>query len=625
MPLHRCSAASLANYAPGDPRLGEMLAKQYRHAIGHAPSASEVESWSGSLPVLARDLQDAGLGEVEVLVEYLLQPGSKRADVVLAGKHPQTGEDSYVVVELKAWSHAKPFEADPELVTVDAPGPPRLHPVTQVRDYCEFIADFTLALDDPGRMLRGVAYLHNAEDSDVHELYDLPGDDYGQLFTRSRRGAFLDFLTSRLAPGNGRAAADRLAASQIAPSPNLIKVARDAIRERAQFVLLDEQHVAYRLVLHAVERAQRSDQKTVVVVTGGPGSGKSVIALSVLGELYRRGARALHATGSRAFTKTMRKVAGAGSKRVQKLFGFFNDFIQATPNDLDVLVCDEAHRIRETSESRFTPREKRTGRPQVDELLSAARVPVFLLDEYQVVRPGEIGTVAEIRAAAETRGFEVQQVSLDGQFRCGGSRRYEEWVRHLLGLEGDGPIPWEGDEETGFQVQVADSPWDLEGRLRTIIDEHGLNSRMTAGFCWPWSDVQSDMSLVPDVQIGDWHHPWNNKSDRKAGDAPPTHLWATEEGGFDQVGCVYTAQGFEYDYSGVILGPDLLYRDGRLVVDRRANHDPAMRKAETEEQADALVRNIYKVLLTRGMHGTMLYSTDPETQEFLRRLVRGHR
>ncbi|MFC7742227.1 DNA/RNA helicase domain-containing protein [Nocardiopsis composta] len=398
-----------------------------------------------------------------------------------------------------------------------------------------------------------------------------------------------------------------------------MKVAADEVKSREQFVLLDEQHTAYRTVMHAVERAHASDIKTVVIISGGPGSGKSVIALSLLGELYRNGTTALHATGSRSFTQTMRKVAGKGSTRVQKLFAYFNSFMEAQRNGFDVLICDEAHRIRETSANRYTKARLRTGRPQIDELVSAARVPVFLLDEHQVVRPQEMGTVQAIRAHAESKGLKVEHVSLDGQFRCGGSEKYERWVLRLLGLEAGGPIPWSADEDM-FRLAVADSPAEMEERLRPALAE-GESARISAGFCWPWSKVRSDGTLEKDVRIGDWHRPWNNKADREVGGAPPSALWATAEGGFDQVGCVYTAQGFEYDWSGVILGPDLLFRDGRLIVDRKANKDPDLRKSMTDEEAGALVRNIYKVLLTRGMKGTILYSTDAETQEFLRGLI----
>ncbi|MET8046567.1 DNA/RNA helicase domain-containing protein [Streptosporangium sp. NPDC005286] len=601
-------------------RLSEVIAEHLRRTAHINPSDAERRSWDRSLPVLARDLVDAGLGAVEMLVEYQLPLTSKRADVILAGVDRRTGDDAYLVVELKQWSQAELFEDDPQLVLVGGvSGGPRLHPVLQVEGYCDYIVDFVAALEGRSDALGGVAYLHNAADLDVQDLYAEVRSERSRMFTKNRRGAFLDYLRERFAPQSGAAAADRLLASAVRPSKQLLKLAAQEIRDREQFVLLGEQRLAYEIVLNSVGRARGADSKEVVVITGGPGSGKSVIALSLLGELSRQGRAVLHATGSRSFTETLRRVPGKGSSKVKGLFKYFNSFIKAEHNGLDVLICDEAHRIRETSQNRYTPARLRSDRRQVDELIDAARVPVFLLDEHQVVRPGEMGTVAEIRGHAEARGFRVHEISLDEQFRCGGSRAYEEWVLRLLGLRAGGPAPWLGDDH--FSVSAAESPQELEALLRSKLDK-GYSARMTAGFCWPWSEPRQDDTLVHDIRLDGWSRPWNVKGDRAVGDAPASALWATQEGGFEQVGCVYTAQGFEYDWNGVIIGPDLVYRDGRLVTVRAASRDPALTRGTTDEQADRLIRNTYKVLLTRGMIGTFIWSDDAETQEFIRKLMR---
>jgi uncharacterized protein len=154
-----------------------------------------------------------------------------------------------------------------------------------------------------------------------------------------------------------------------------------------------------------ISLAHESDRKTVVIVTGGPGSGKSLVAAALLAELHRDEYRAIHATGSLAFTESLRRFPGRGSKELQNLFKFFRQFADAEKNKLDVLICDEAHRIRAESTYQRMPKAKRTGRPQVDELMAAARVPVFLLDEHQVVRPDEVGTVKEIRRHAANSGY----------------------------------------------------------------------------------------------------------------------------------------------------------------------------------------------------------------------------
>lgn len=231
-----------------------------------------------------------------------------------------------------------------------------------------------------------------------------------------------------------------------------------------------------------------------------------------------------------------------------------------------------------------------------------------------------MGTVADIAAHAAAQGIDVQHITLDEQFRCGGSKEYENWVLRLLGLTEGGPISWSGDDY--FDVRVVDTPSEMERRLAQLL-EQGIGARMAAGYCWPWSDPRADGSLVPDVQIDSWSHPWNLRGERSVGGAPPAALWATDPAGFGQVGCVYTAQGFEYDWNGVIIGPDLVWRQDRWVSVRSANKDPDFRNRTkvSDREFDHLIRNVYKVLLTRGMRGTFLYSTDQETRTFLQGLA----
>ncbi|MER5898532.1 DUF2075 domain-containing protein [Streptomyces mirabilis] len=617
--LFRESAASVAaRILEGS--LALHLTENFRHQHGRRPAQAEVRSWERSLPALVNALIEAGLDDVEVLVEYSLPLTSKRADAILAGVHPTTGELSYVVVELKQWSTAYPEEDEPLLCRIDAYAEPILNPIEQVRGYCEYLLSFNGVLERMPKSLAGVAFLHNATEFGVAGLRAVTEDQHGRMYTGEQRGAFLNFLRSRLAAKPGADAADALRDAKIRPSKQLMAVAAAEIRDREQFVLIAEQRVAYEKVMSAVRKAKRSNHKQVIVVTGGPGSGKSVIAMSLLGELYRRGVPTLHATGSQSFTKTMRRVAGAKKREVQQLFKYFNSFMDAEPNDLDVLICDEAHRLRKTSANRYTKAELRTDRPQVAELIDAARVPVFLLDQHQVVRPGEMGTKEQIQRAAAEHGLDCTVVELDSQFRCGGSDAYEKWVVDLLGLEGGTPSHWEPDGK--FELLTAESPQELEDFLVARRKED-YGARMSAGYCWKWTTkVTPDMAALPaDVVIGQWARPWNVYGDRSLLGAPPAPLWATDPAGFGQVGCVYTAQGFEYDWSGVIIGPDLVWRTDHWVVDRSASKDPSFTKATSGSDINRLIRNTYKVLLTRGMIGTIVYSTDPETREKLRSLI----
>ncbi|HEY0696866.1 MAG TPA: DNA/RNA helicase domain-containing protein, partial [Micromonospora sp.] len=292
MSAYRTSAAGLLRLST-DETLVDVLTEHVRSG-GHGVGPAEKRSWARSLPVLAQDLVDAGLEQVEVLVEYQLPLTSRRIDAVLAGVHPRTGDDSYLVVELKQWSYATSYEDSDTLVAVEQVRGPRLHPGEQVADYCHYLTDFLGVLGQDPKRLRGAAYLHNAVDRDVAELLARPVTEQSRIFTKQRRGQWLDHLRGLFAPVSGTGAGDRLLTSTVRPSRHLLEYAAAELRERSHFVLLDEQRVAYELVLHAVERARRSNHKRAVVVAGGPGSGKSVIALSVLGELARQHRSVLH-------------------------------------------------------------------------------------------------------------------------------------------------------------------------------------------------------------------------------------------------------------------------------------------------------------------------------------------
>lgn len=664
MPLLRTSAAELTTRFANPRDLAEHMVQQASFEGLGAASPAEVRSWEKSVPELAKAINAAGLGDVTVLLEHQLPLTSKRVDAILAGTHPTTGEPSYVIVELKQWSTAHSFEDNPELVDVPGTlGAPRSHPILQVDDYRSYLTSFATILEDHPERVHGAVYLHNADSRlAVADLDDLVADSDTKLFTGGDVTDFGDYLRARLALQADPQPADDLQNTSLAPSRLLLEKAASEIREREEFILLDRQRDALKLILHTVGQAQKSDNKRVIVVSGGPGSGKSVVALSALGELSRQGKRVMHATGSNAFTETYKRVAGHRHKGTQQLFKYFNSFTNAEKHSLDVLIADESHRIRETSTNRFTPAAQRAAaRPQIDELIDVARTPVFLLDEYQVVRPGEMGSLFEITRFAEAKGLEVVHVELTEQFRCGGSIGYTNWVEGVLGLDavldvaGVDQDPADVLESTvslnkagldyadlshiqvrrlnpvnppmlpvdpNVEVSVADSPQEMEDLLRQKVDQ-GYSARISAGYCWRWNKVtKGDTELREDVTLGSWTRPWNNPESRAVGAAPPRFRWATAKGGFEQVGCVYTAQGFEYDWSGVIIGPDMVWRDGDFVTVREGNADPALsRNKLSDHDFDILVRHIYKVLLTRGMQGTVIYSPDRQTREVLKHLV----
>jgi len=615
--LLRQTAATIKEWS-ADNTLETKLAQQMVYQMGAAPNAAEKRAWTNSLSDLAILLCETGLGEISVLLEYQLPYSSKRIDALIIGSNPKNNFPVIVAIELKQWTSAESFNGLSDVVKIEAYGDrPVLHPAAQVKQYCEYLLDFNRFASNENVKTFGVAYLHNWINSRNHAINNFITSQTSQMFLGSEKGKFKEFLTKNISSKNSESIADDFLNAKIAPTKQLMDLAADEIRVREQFKLLDEQKVAYSVVMSAVQKADQSNQKTAVIITGGPGSGKSVIALSLLGELSRRGKTTIHATGSKAFRNSLRKIAGNRAPQVQKLFSYFNSFMTSEQNSLDVLICDEAHRIRETSANRYTKAELRTGVPQLHELLNVARVPIFLLDSNQVVRKGETGTPEFIEFEAKKLGISTIRIDLDGQFRCGGSRYYENWLMGLLEIESNVSLPWEEDDN--FEVHVANSPYEMELFL-SEKNKYGYKSRITAGYCWTWHEPNSDGSLPLDVQIGEWKKPWNVKSDRGVGGYLSGELWAIDPKGFEQIGCVYTAQGFEYDWNGVILGPDLIWRENKWIANPSGSKDPAM-KGVDPSNFEKLIKNTYKVLFTRGLVGTIIYSVDEETQSYLKKLI----
>ncbi|MGW5701409.1 DNA/RNA helicase domain-containing protein [Amycolatopsis japonica] len=589
--------------------------------------SGEVGSWKRSLPVLANTLCAARLGHVQVLLEYKLPYSPKRVDAILCGVHPETGKPSYVLVELKQWEKAKATGAG-LVLTPYGKKQPDLHPAEQVRRYCRQLLDFVPAFARIPGQVKGIAYMHNAVRGADWSLDEFEFDDFGQLYTSDLQADLVADLWSLLdtdpaTAGAAMAAAHELISAPPSPARNLLKTAADAFDDRDDFVLLDEQQVAYKTVLDAVAEADSGGgKKKVVVVNGGPGSGKSAIAVTLLAALARQKRKALHATGSKAFTETLRLKVSGGDVRSGEIFKYFNEFRRAPADALDVLICDEAHRVR------GMPRHLHGRvRSQIDELIDVAKVPLFLLDEHQVVRPTEIGTKTDIVSIAEMKGCQVIEISLDGQYRCGGSAKFDEWVVRLLGLGAEPPVTWSelvDDTEDEYVVDSVGSPHELESWLLRQAKHFSGTARMAAGFCWEWRDpveVEGSLRLLEDVQIGGWRRPWNAKQGFDVPGVPSASLWASDPDGFGQVGCIYTAQGFEYDWAGAIFGDDLVIRDGEWRARRDFSFDKSVKAADPAD-FDRLVRNTYKVLMTRGMQGLCVYSTDDETNAFLRRYAR---
>jgi DUF2075 family protein len=604
-------------------RIAEKVRVAYIANIGHKPGGAEFNAWQNSLTALALLVDQADLNDHGIILEYQLGNTSRRLDALLTGTSTSSGENA-VIIELKQWGETAASNADGCVETfVGQRLRPVPHPSRQVGQYEQWLLDNHTVFYDDAVLLSGVSWLHNMQFNAADELFAPKHAEYlgtNPLFTGDQSDALAEYLNDRLSEGDGIPIMGKVLDSRYKPSKKLLDHTAAMVADQQEFILLDEQYVVFESVLAAAREGLHHDSKQVILVKGGPGTGKSVIALHLVGRLAKLGYNAQHATGSKAFTENMRRIVGP---RARAQFAYFNQFGAFPQNEIDVLILDESHRLRKTSAHRFQPKAQRTELSQVDELVRSAKTAVFFIDDLQTVRPEEVGSTDLIREAAFRNEAEIQEFELETQVRCAGSKGFVSWVDNTLGLDETANPFWDGSE--GFDFQIVDSVEQLDAMIRAKADE-GHTARLVAGFCWPWSNPLDDGSLVPDVKVGTWEMPWNAKSDagRLADGIPQERFWASDRRGINQVGCIYTAQGFEFDYVGVIFGTDLRWDPASTswVADPGASHDSIVKRAKGDEFAE-LVKRTYRVLLTRGIRGCYVHFEDVTTAyQFRRRMVR---
>ncbi|MBL8224270.1 MAG: DUF2075 domain-containing protein [Chromatiales bacterium] len=600
-------------------QIAEQLRTAFFSYYGYQPSPGEVHSWRNSLRAMKDVMEIAQLHDHGVLLEFQLPLSSKRIDCILCGRD-QSRQDRAVLIELKQWEKCE--SAEPEkLVRTWVGGRQRdvLHPSVQVDQYRQYLADTHTAFHDGQNPVDLVAcsYLHNYVTTQGDPILSPKFSEVLQaarLFDADDADELAGYLDERLGAGGGLPVLERVEQSRFKPAKKLMDHVSMAIRSHSPWVLLDEQLVVFEKIKATVRSSGLGRRKQVVLVRGGPGTGKSVLAVNLMADLLRARQNAHYATGSKAFTETLWDIIGSRSKAT---FKYFNSYGSAQPNEVDVLICDESHRIRKNSNSQFMRKESRSDKPQIRELLDAAKVAVFFIDDKQVVRPNEVGSTKLILEAAAVIGAEVSEFELEVQFRCAGSDGFVNWIDNTLGIRRTANAIWSGHE--GFEFRVVQSAEELERKIREKAAE-GLTARVAAGFCWPWSEPKEDGTLVDDVVIEGYKRPWNAKpgSKRVAAGIPTATLWATDPNGVNQIGCVYTIQGFELDYVGVIWGLDLRYSldEQEWVGDKSASADSVVKRSG--DRFIEMVKNTYRVLLSRGMKGCYVYFMDKDTERFVR-------
>ncbi len=441
------------------------------------------------------------------------------------------------------------------------------------------------------------------------------------LFVRDDMRKLQAFIRRYIKKGDRQKTLYYIENSEIKPSKSLQDALTAMLRGKREFTLIDEQKVVYEKILAMSRRSQKDGKKRVFIVTGGPGTGKTVVAINLLVQLTREEQRVAYVTKNSAPRKVFEAKLKSGqfkSRHISNLFKSSSAFIDADENDFSTLIVDEAHRLNERSQ--LGPRV--SGENQVKELIKAANSVVFFLDEDQRVTAQDYGNKNVIRQWARHFGGEVIEGELLSQFRCSGSDGYLAWLDGVLGLRNETAHP-----------TLAGIPYDFKVifdpvQLKRLIEEKNREdhkSRLVAGYCWEWASKRD--KEIDDIVIDGFSMQWN-----LAGD----DTYAISEGSINQVGCIHTTQGLEFSYVGVIIGPDLRYEDGRVITDytKRAKSDKSLNgligpakkgSVEAQRDMDTIIRNTYRTLMSRGMKGCYVYCTDKALAEFLTYRIAGYR
>lgn len=586
------------------------------------PDDAEIRSWENSLKEISQVFDDVGLVEQGVFLEYQLPLSSKRLDCMVIGVN-KNNISEVVVIELKQWQTCENSNLEEAVVTM-LQGKKKLllHPSVQVGNYIDYLKNSTDVFNDNEYKLNlsACVYLHNyvieEEDSLIDPKFNEVISKY-PVFVKANKEKIKDFIMEKVSYGVSNEIVEKIANLKFETNKRLNDSVVNIIKGNSEYVLLDEQMLAFKTIIAAAESSLPG--KKVLIINGGPGTGKSVIAINILAYFLRNKRKINYATGSKWFTQNLR--AMLKGTRGEYYFKYFNNYNNSETDSIDVLICDEAHRIRGDIDAR-------SGLYQIEQLIRAAKVSVFFIDNNQHIRSNEIGTTQYIRNHADNYGKKfnckvvIRDIKLQAQFRCGGMDGFISWIDNTLDIEKTANILWKSNEE-GFDFKIYSSPEEVDTLVRNKAEE-GFKSRMMSGFCWPWNEEgNKDGTLSNDVKIGTYEKPWNPSDSNKVNikvkqnpNIPKPQLWATDPKGIDQVGCVYTVQGFEFDYVGVIFGNDLVYDDG-WKLKRENSHDPMLKRSSDEELMKSL-KNVYRVLLSRGIKGCYVYFVDKNTERFFR-------
>lgn len=589
-----------------------------KNKMNRSTGLSELNSWRNSLKEMYITLNDSNIpSDVGVAIEYNIPQTSKRVDFLISG-YGKDNKGNVIIVELKQWEKLQAIEGQEAIVETFTGGANRrvVHPSYQAWSYAALIKDYNEYVQDADIELHPCAYLHNYprvenDPLDAKQYKEVLAD--APAFTYGQRDALRNFIKKSIITGDNEDTLVKIEHGKIRPSKQLQDSISGMLKGNKEFIMLDEQKVVYENILSLSTKCQKDGKKRTIIVEGGPGTGKTVVAINLLAELTKRN-QFVQYVSKNAAPRTVYgyKLKGTMKKSsVDNLFKGSGCYTEAPMNSVGTILADEAHRLNEKS-GMF----QNMGENQIKEVIHASRCSVFFIDESQRVTTSDIGSIAEIEKWAERENSEVIKMELVSQFRCNGSDGYLAWIDDVLQIRDTANYDLEGID---YDIRICDSPKEME---HIVIEKNRIRNRarILAGYCWNWpKDTRNDVNYH-DIKIGDYGISWN----LDGGDA-----FAINPDSVHEAGCIHTSQGLEFDYVGVIIGDDMRYENGEIVTDysKRAKTDQSMKgikglakddPEKASQLADEIIKNTYRTLMTRGMKGCYVYCTDSELAAYLK-------
>lgn len=586
--------------------IDEKVRQRVLHELNMRVSDSEFISWGNSLQHVANPLRESRIPQdAGVSIECQLPMSSKRIDFILSG-YDGSQKPKVVIVELKQWKEAETTEQDGLVRTVLGGGMrTTAHPSYQAWSYAAYLNHFSEAVEMDGIQIQPCAFAHNCTDaSTLRDARYATYTENAPVFLRHEVASLRGYLEEHVHTGDQGDVMKRIDHGKIRPSKSLSDSLVGLLKKEKEFILLDEQKVSFELACAAMRKgkAETSGPKRVLIVRGGPGTGKSVVAINLLVQALSEGLNAAYVTKNAAprdvYKERLTGSAGAlGRAQYAALFKGSGAFVGSTPDAFDALLVDEAHRLNAKSGLYAN-----LGENQIKEIIHAARTTVFFIDEDQRIHMQDIGSEQEIEYWANQAGARVEKLDLPSQFRCNGEDGYLSFVDNFLGIRATANPTVAGLD---YEFQEFDTPAALDAWVREKNKLRG-RARLVAGYCWEWRSKRDPSAY--DFDFPDFRRQWNLNEDG--------NLWIMKPESIDQIGCIHTCQGLECDYIGVIIGPDLVRdvytKELTTHPEARARQDSSIKgwrklAAEDPEGArrklDALIKNTYRTLMTRGMKG----------------------